>query len=82
MIKILSYLVIVLLLVLVACRSEPTPLAQPAQPTASLQAGSQGRPYQDLQGAGFEAVIIPEGQAPQYIQTMFGHQESVYWTPS
>ena len=82
MIKILRYLMIVSLLALVACSSEPTPLAQPAQPTALEQTGGQGQPSQDLQGAGFEAVIIPEGQAPQYIQAMFGHQESAYWTPS
>ena len=82
MIKILRYLMIVSLLALVACSPEPTPLAQPAQPTAPEQPGSQGQPYQDLQGAGFEAVIIPEGQAPQYIQAMFGRQESAYWTPS
>ena len=82
MVKLLRYLVMVLLMALVACSSEPTPLAQPTQPTAPLQAGSQGQPYQDLQDAGYEAVIIPEGQAPQYIQAMFGRQESAYWTPS
>lgn len=80
--KVLRYLVIVLLLVLVACSSESAPLSQPAQPTAPVQTVSQGQPYQDLQVAGLEAVIIPGGQAPQYIQTMFGRQESGYWTPS
>ena len=78
----LRLIAIGLSLTLVACSSEPTPLAQLAQPTAPGQTGGQGHSYQDLQGAGFETVIIPEGQAPQYIQAMFGRQESAYWTPS
>jgi hypothetical protein len=55
---------------------------QPTEPDIPGQKGGQIQPYQDLLGIGFEAVIIPEGQALQYIQTMFGRQESAYWTPS
>jgi hypothetical protein len=80
--KKLRLIAIGLSLTLVTCSSEPTLLAQPAQATAPGQTGGQGHSYKDLQGAGFEDVIIPEGQAPQYIQAMFGRQESAYWTLS